>query len=85
MRTRLLIAAVLVMLSCIPCLAEKNWEGVDKAVVEKFAKKHGIEPKDPLIDTDKGDLLLFVFTLAGVAGGFVIGYNFRKIFGEKKR
>jgi len=61
-----------------------KWSGVDKSVVEKFAKEHGRNAWTPLIDTDQGDLLLFVFLLAGVAGGFVMGYNFRKLFVKKQ-
>lgn len=63
-------------------LAEEGgkWPGVDESVVEKFAKAAGREPWEPFINTDQGDLLLFVFLLAGVLGGFVMGYNFRKLF-----
>jgi ABC-type cobalt transport system substrate-binding protein len=63
-------------------LAEEGgkWPGVDESVVEKFAKAAGHEPWEPFINTDQGDLLLFVFLLAGVLGGFVMGYNFRKLF-----
>jgi cobalt/nickel transport system permease protein len=61
-----------------------GWEGVDKTVVEKFAKSSGVEPSKPLIDTDRGDLLLFLFLLAGMVGGFVIGYNFRSLFGPRE-
>jgi hypothetical protein len=39
----------------------------------------------PLIDTDQGDLLLFLFLLSGVAGGFVAGYAFRALFPPKVR
>jgi len=63
---------------------EEKWPGVDSAVVEKYAKKFGVEPREPFINTDQGDLLLFIFTLAGATGGFVMGYNFRKIFKEKQ-
>lgn len=64
--------------------AEEKWPGVDSAVVEKYAKQYGRETREPLINTDQGDLLLFIFTLAGCIGGFVMGYNFRKIFKEKE-
>lgn len=67
-----------------PLQAKEKWPGVDEAVVEKYAKKYGVEPREPFINTDQGDLLLFIFTLAGTAGGVIIGYNFRKIFKERK-
>jgi ABC-type cobalt transport system substrate-binding protein len=57
-----------------------EWSGVDESVVEKFAEQAGRAPWEPFINTDKGDLLLFVFLLAGVIGGFVAGYYFRGLF-----
>ena len=62
---------------------EKAWTGIDVSVVGKYATKYGHPPRDPYINTDQGDLLLFVFTFAGVVGGFVMGFNARKIFYEK--
>lgn len=57
-----------------------KWGGVDESVVEKVAEEHGRAAWRPFINTDQGDLLLFVFLLAGTAGGFMMGYNFRKLF-----
>ena len=65
-------------------LAPKSWTGVDEAVVEKVAKEHGREAKPSLFNTDKGDLLLFVFLIAGAVGGFVGGYYWRMLTSEKK-
>jgi hypothetical protein len=62
--------------------AEK-WPGVDEAVVKKMAKEQGREARDPLIPTDQGDLLLFVFLLAGAVGGFIAGYYWRALLVEK--
>lgn len=56
-----------------------DWSGVDESVVEKYAKEHGREAHEPLINTDQGDLLLFVFLLAGTAGGFAAGYYWRQL------
>jgi hypothetical protein len=56
------------------------WPGVDETVIEKFAEKAGRPAREPLINTDQGDLLLFVFLLAGAAGGFAAGYWFRILF-----
>lgn len=61
---------------------DHNWSGVDESVVERIASEHGRQAKTPLINTDKGDLLLFVFLLAGTVGGFVIGYTARGLFGK---
>jgi len=61
---------------------EGKWTGIDVSIVGKYAEKYGHPPRDPYINTDQGDLLLFVFTVAGLLGGIVIGYNFRKLFVE---
>ena len=64
------------------CEEEKKWTGVDESVVEKYAKEHGREAWRPYIDTDQGDLLLFVFLLAGTAGGFLAGYSWKNLMGK---
>lgn len=61
-----------------------KWSGIDESVVEKVAEEHGRAAWTPFINTDQGDLLLFVFLLAGTAGGFVMGYNFRKLFAKNR-
>lgn len=76
------IVLISAFLSTAVFSAEK-WQGVDESVVEKIAKEHGREAKEPLFNTDKGDLLLFVFLLAGAIGGFAAGYYWRSLT-EKK-
>lgn len=66
-----------------PAFAQNKWAGVDESVVEKIAQEHGRAAWTPFINTDQGDLLLFVFLLAGTFGGFILGYNFRRLFAEK--
>ncbi|MCG2709068.1 MAG: hypothetical protein Q8N12_00380 [Thermodesulfovibrionales bacterium] len=63
--------------------ASDKWQGVDESVVEKYAKEHGREAREPFINTDQGDLLLFVFLLAGTVGGFAGGYYWRILMVEK--
>lgn len=63
---------------------EVKWNGVDESVVEKIAEEHGRAAWKPFINTGQGDLLLFVFLLAGIVGGFVMGYNFRKLFAKNR-
>ena len=75
----ILLLAIEVSLS----YADGKWSGVDESVVEKYAQEHGREPRKPLIDTDQGDLLLFVFLLAGAVGGFIGGYYWRVLM-EKR-
>lgn len=64
--------------------AGDNWGGVDESVVEKYAEEHGREARDPFINTDQGDLFLFVFLLGGAVGGFIGGYYWRELL-ERKR
>jgi ABC-type cobalt transport system substrate-binding protein len=60
-------------------LAPRPWTGVDETVVEKIAEEHGRKARTPLINTDQGDLLLFVFLIGGAIGGFVAGYCWRAL------
>ena len=62
-----------------------SWSGVDETVIEKFAEKAGRPAWKPFINTDQGDLLLFVFLLAGAAGGFAAGYWFRILFPPRRK
>lgn len=68
--------------SAVTCRAA--WEGVDVSVVGKYAEQAGRPARKPLINTDQGDLLLFVFLLAGITGGFIGGYLFRGLFAPPK-
>ena len=85
-RTVLIIICLCIAAIFMGVLMNKDahWSGVDETVVEKFAEEAGREARDPYINTDQGDILLFVFLLAGVAGGFVLGYYFRDIFTDKR-
>jgi hypothetical protein len=65
--------------------ASTTWEGVDKTVVEKTAAAAGHPAREPYINTDQGDLLLFLFLLAGAIGGFIVGYTFRTLFPPRKQ
>jgi hypothetical protein len=62
-----------------------GWSGVDESVVEKYAKEHGREAKEPLINTDQGDLLLFMFLTGGVIGGFAAGYYWRTLMEDRTK
>ena len=86
---KLRIILILFLVFTINCslftvvFASEKWPGVDEAVVEKYAKEQGREAKTPLINTDQGDLLLFVFLIAGTIGGFAAGYYWRILMVEK--
>jgi hypothetical protein len=76
----IVIAMVAVGYFTLSHFSQAKWSGVDETVVEKYARAAGHPPHRPLIDTDQGDLLLFCFLLAGIAGGFVMGYYIREVF-----
>ncbi len=64
-------------------LSPLAWNGVDERIIEPFARAGGRVPWRPLVPVDQGDLLLFVFLLAGICGGFVLGYYWRELFGAR--
>lgn len=63
---------------------DAKWSGVDESVVKKFAEEAGRPPSDPLLNFS-GDVLLFMFLLAGTVGGFVSGYYYRELFASDVR
>lgn len=66
-----------------PAAADK-WIGTDEKVERLVAEMGGPEPKEPLLNTDQGDLLLFFFALGGFASGVLVGYNWHRLFGPGK-
>ncbi len=85
LKSSLLVISLLAAYCLLPALtfAAGKWPGVDESVVEKYAKEHGREAHEPLINTDQGYMLLFVFLIAGTVGGFVAGYSWRIMMVEK--
>jgi len=82
MRAMLIAAAlVLAVWAGLLMVSDAEWVGIDVGIVGKVAEEAGRPPWTPFINTDQGDLLLFVFLVAGAAGGFVMGYYFRELFG----
>jgi len=80
-------ATAAVLLLCLPGVllaGGGSWTGVDETVVERYAAEAGRPAREPIINTDQGDLLLFVFALAGAGGGFVAGYYFHDLFGRRE-
>ena len=77
----LLLAAFCILPPAAP--AGEKWSGVDESVIEKVAKEHGQAARKPLINTQQGDLLLFVFLLAGAVGGFIGGYYWKTLMGKR--
>ena len=90
MKKLMAAASAMLFMAMLPCFGSDEatppkWSGVDETVVEKYAEKAGRPARKPFINTDQGDLLLFVFLVAGAAGGFVGGYYYRELFPAKKK
>jgi hypothetical protein len=73
----ILLATCYLLLATAVCAAE--WPGVDESVVEKYAEEHGRTAREPFINTDQGDVLLFMFLIGGIIGGFAAGYYWRML------
>jgi ABC-type cobalt transport system substrate-binding protein len=88
MKNASITIALMLLLSAVWLAAAEGgtkWAGVDETVVEKFATAGGRPPREPFINTDQGDLLLFVFLIAGTVGGFIGGYYYRELFPPKPK
>jgi hypothetical protein len=87
MRKYLIVVHLALMLilpsSTTPALGVDKWSGNDVIVGEKIKDISGTDPADPIINLT-GDLGLFVFAIGGFAAGTIVGYQWRKLFGEKK-
>lgn len=59
--------------------AEERWPGVDETVVERVAAAAGRTPWTVPF-APEGDALLFAFLVAGLVGGFVLGYGYHALF-----
>ena len=93
--SRMLAIGVVVVIACLAVVGsivfsgeategeEGPWGGVDVTVIEHYAAEAGREARDPFINTDQGDLLLFVFAMGGAIGGFTAGYYWRRLVTEK--
>lgn len=83
-RIQIVLVCVLFSVLCSPAaFGSEKWSGIDVSVVEKVAKEHGREAVTPIINTNQGDLLLFIFLLSGTIGGFAAGYYWRILMVEK--
>ncbi len=79
---RIVLLLLMLLLASGVCTAEEKkekWAGIDEAVIEKYATDKGREAADPPFNVE-GDMLLFLFALAGAIGGFVMGYHWHKVF-----
>jgi hypothetical protein len=59
-------------------LTFKEVKGTDDKigdVTKVYSQKAGVSERTSYINTNKGDLLLFLFCFAGLAVGFYLGYH----------
>lgn len=85
LRSTLLVVGACICLGGRPAVAAEKWPGVDEAVVNRIAREHGRPEKPALIPGAEGDLQLFLFLLAGAAGGFVAGYYWRVLLEGRRK
>ena len=64
--------------------ATGEWPGVDESVIGHIAHSAGRPDSEPLLSWVQGDLLLFMFLVAGLTAGFVLGYFARIAFVEQR-
>jgi hypothetical protein len=75
-------AVVLLIVLALAVQPQSQWDGIDVAVVGRFADELGHPASAPLLNV-QGDMLLFVFTVGGATAGFILGYNWRALFGNE--
>jgi hypothetical protein len=80
-RWRNALLAALALAATARASEPERWSGVDQRVVERMASEGGRSPWRSLLD-QSGDLPLFLFTLAGLASGFALGYGYRALFSK---
>lgn len=78
-----LFMLVFIVLCPLSASADEKWLGTDDLVDQKMSEANGPEAREPLIDISEGNLGLFLFAAGGFGAGAIIGYQWRKIFGEK--
>ncbi len=81
----ILVLAVIGSIAFARSHGDGPWIDATDTVAEEGAATVGREAADPLINTDQGNMLVFFFTLAGLAGGSVVGYYWRKELIENKK
>lgn len=67
--------------------SKADFQGADvrvTTIADQFARKVGAGSREPFFNTDKGDLLLFLFAFSGLVSGFFLGYQWRSIFSPKE-
>lgn len=80
LRVAALVLAILVGMLAVGALVwavavtTGGWVGIDAGVMERVAEEQGRAAWTPFINTDVGDLLLFVFFAGAIVAGAIIGW-----------
>lgn len=94
---RMLAIGIVVVITCLAVVGsiafsgettvreEGSWSDATDILSRKAADQAGREARKPFINTEQGNMLVFFFTLGGVAAGFIIGYNWRRLLAEKAK
>jgi len=88
MKKTVIIVSLLIFIGIVVYMAFTYDEvpGADEklgGVIEEYTQKVGVTERDPFINTDKGDILLFLFAIAGLTSGFYLGYSWKNIVSGK--
>ncbi|MHB8172651.1 MAG: hypothetical protein ACYDG6_14105 [Thermincolia bacterium] len=79
------LMAIFAVATIISLAMGHSFSGVDEIVnveINQLSIAAGAGERDPFINTDQGNLLLFLFLLSGLVVGFYLGYQWRGIFGK---
>jgi cobalt/nickel transport system permease protein len=77
------MALLAAALASAPAPRSERWAGLDETVVERVSAEAGNPRWRTWLD-DSGDLPLFLFLSAGIAGGFALGYGYRAVFSPRQ-
>lgn len=83
----LVVGLIFLVVVGVLVFGKADYQGADvsvTALADQFARKVGAGSRDPFINTDKGDLLLFLFAFSGLVSGFFLGYQWRSLFPAKE-
>jgi len=59
-----------------------QWSDTTDVLSNLAAAQAGRETREPFINTEQGNMLVFFFGLGGIISGFAIGYNWRRLLAE---
>ena len=61
-----------------------NLQGLDEKVTQRLTQEYGLKIKEALLDLPQ-EILLFAFIILSSLAGFILGYNWYRIFKLKAK